>query len=60
MVPHLVEGDFLSFNMLMIPFFMDHGLQPARNVKLLLIAFDQMSGLKINFLQKTIFFFAMV
>jgi hypothetical protein len=31
-------------------FFMDHSLQPTRNVKLLLITFDQMSRLKIKFL----------
>jgi hypothetical protein len=29
--------------------FMDHNLDQARNIKLLLIAFEKMSGLKINF-----------
>jgi hypothetical protein len=33
----------------MIQFFMDHSLEHAHNVKLLLNAFEQMSGLKINF-----------
>jgi hypothetical protein len=36
--------------------FMDHSLEHARNVKLLLIAFEQMSCLKINF-HKSEFFY---
>jgi hypothetical protein len=29
--------------------FMDHDLEKARNLKLILLAFEQLSGLKINF-----------
>jgi hypothetical protein len=35
--------------------FMDHNLEHARNVKLLLTAFEQMSGLKINFHKSELF-----
>jgi hypothetical protein len=38
-----------------IIFFMEHNIDQARNIKLLLSAFEQMSGLKINF-HKNIFF----
>jgi hypothetical protein len=34
---------------------MDHNLEHARNVKLLLTAFEQMSGLKINFHKSELF-----
>jgi hypothetical protein len=37
--------------------FMDHNLDQARNMKLLLSAFEQMSGLKINFHKSEIFCF---
>jgi hypothetical protein len=37
--------------------FMDHDLEKARNMKLLLCAFEQLSGLKINFHKSEIFCF---
>jgi hypothetical protein len=42
--------DYPSFNMLTILFFfMKHDLEKAQNLKLILSAFEQLSGLKINF-----------
>ena len=35
--------------------FLDHSIDQARNVKLLLTAFEQMSGLKINFHKSELF-----
>jgi hypothetical protein len=40
--------------------FMDHNIDQARNIKLLLSAFEQMSGLKINFHKSEIFCFGQV
>jgi hypothetical protein len=37
--------------------FMEHDLEKARNMKLLLCAFEQLSGLKINFHRSEIFCF---
>jgi hypothetical protein len=37
--------------------FMEHNIDQARNIKLLLSAFEQMSGLKINFHKSEIFCF---
>ena len=37
--------------------FMEHDLDKARNLKLLLSAFEQMSGLKINFHKSELFCF---
>jgi hypothetical protein len=37
--------------------FMDHNIDQARNMKLLLSAFEQLSGLKINFHKSGIFCF---
>ena len=37
--------------------FMDHDLESARNLKLILCAFEQLSGLKINFHKSEIFCF---
>jgi hypothetical protein len=34
---------------------MDHDLEKARNMKLLLTAFEQLSGLKINFHKSEVF-----
>jgi len=43
-------------NMQMIPsFFLDHDIEQAKNMKLLLSVFEQMSGLKINFHKSEIF-----
>jgi hypothetical protein len=57
-VPHLVdEGlSILQYadDMLL---FMDHDLEKARNIKLLLCAFEQLLGLKINFHKSEIFCF---
>ena len=35
--------------------FMDNGLEKAKNMKLLLCAFEQLSGLKINFHKSELF-----
>jgi len=35
--------------------FFDHDLEQAKNLKLLLVAFEQLSGLKINFHKSEIF-----
>ncbi|WP_428739598.1 reverse transcriptase domain-containing protein, partial [Sulfurimonas sp.] len=37
--------------------FMNHDLQKANNLKLILCAFEQLSGLKINFYKSEIFYF---
>jgi hypothetical protein len=49
-IPHLVE-DGLSILQYIDDtiLFMEHDLEMARNMKLLLSAFEQLSGLKINF-----------
>ena len=57
-VPHLVdEGlsilQYADDTLL----FMDHDLEKARNMKLLLCAFEQLSGHKINFHKSEIFCF---
>jgi hypothetical protein len=57
-VPHLMEDglsilqyadDTLSF--------LDHDIEKAKNLKLLLCAFEKLSGLKINFYKSEIFCF---
>ena len=55
-VPHLVDGglsilQYADDTLL----FMDHDLEQARNMKLLLCAFEQLSGLKINFHKSELF-----
>jgi hypothetical protein len=57
-VPHLVDGglSILQYADDTI-LFMEHDLQKARNLKLLLCAFEQLSGLKINFHKSEIFCF---
>jgi hypothetical protein len=49
-IPHLVDGglSILQYADDTI-LFMDHDLKKARNLKLILAAFEQLSGLKINF-----------
>jgi retron-type reverse transcriptase len=37
--------------------FMEHSLEKARNMKLLLRAFEELSGLKINFHKSEVFYF---
>lgn len=55
-VPHLVEGglSILQYadNTIL---FMDHNLDQAKNMKLLLCVFEHLSGLKINFRKSGIF-----
>jgi hypothetical protein len=57
-VPHLVD-DALSIiqyaNYTII--FLEHDMERAKNLKLLLCAFEQLSGLKINFHKSEIFCF---
>jgi hypothetical protein len=59
-IPHLVD-DGLSILQYAddTVLFLDHDLEQAKNLKLLLCAFEQLSGLKINF-HKSEIFFAMV
>jgi hypothetical protein len=57
-VPHLVDGgsSILQYADDTI-LFMEHDLEKAQNMKLLLCAFEQLSGLKINFHKSEIFCF---
>jgi len=57
-VPHLVDGGLSILQYADdIILFMDHDLDKARNLKLLLYAFEQASGLKINFHKSEVFCF---
>ena len=57
-VPHLVDG---SLSILQYAddtiLFVDHNIEKATNMKMLLCAFEQLSGLKINFHRSEIFCF---
>ena len=60
-VPHLVEDglpilQYADGTIL----FMDHNLEQAHNMKTILCAFEQLSGLKINFHKSEIFCFGRV
>ena len=57
-VPHLVDGglSILQYADDTI-LFMDHDIEKATNMKMLLCAFEQLSGLKINFHKSEIFYF---
>src|SRR3989337_3062822 len=57
-IPHLVEGglSILQYADDTI-LFLDHDLEKARNLKLLLCAFEDLSGLKINFHKSELFCF---
>jgi hypothetical protein len=57
-IPHLVDGvlSILQYADDTI-LFMDHDLEKARNLKLILAAFEQLSGLKINFHKSELFCF---
>jgi hypothetical protein len=57
-IPHLVDGglSILQYADDTI-FFMEHDLEKARNLKLILAAFEQLSGLKINFHKSELFCF---
>jgi hypothetical protein len=58
LIPHLVDG---SVSILQYAddtiLFMEHDLQKAVNMKLILCIFEQLSGLKINFHKSEIFCF---
>jgi hypothetical protein len=56
LVPHLVDGgiSILQYADDTI-LFMENGLRQAANMKLLLCAFEQLSGLKINFHKSEVF-----
>ena len=57
-VPHLVDGglSILQYADDTI-LFMDHDIEKATNMKMILCAFEQLSGLKINFHKSEIFCF---
>jgi hypothetical protein len=57
-IPHLVDGglSILQYADDTI-LFMEHNLEKARNLKLILAAFEQLSGLKINFHKSELFCF---
>jgi hypothetical protein len=57
-IPYLVDGglSILQYANDTI-LFMEHYLEKARNLKLILAAFEQLSGLKINFHKSELFYF---
>ena len=57
-VPHLVDGglSILQYADETI-LFMEHDIEKAKNLKLILSAFEQLSGLKINFHKSELFCF---
>ena len=57
-VPHLVDGSLsiLQYDEDTI-LFIDHDIAKATNMKMILFAFEQLSGLKINFYKSEIFCF---
>jgi hypothetical protein len=57
-IPHLVDGglSILQYADDTI-LFMEHNIEKARNLKLILSAFEQLSGLKINFHKSELFCF---
>ena len=55
-IPHLLEDGLSILQYADDTFlFMDHNLEQAKNMKLLLCVFEQLSGLKINFHKSEIF-----
>jgi hypothetical protein len=58
-IPHLVDGglSILQYADDTI-LFMEHDLEKAKNLKLILLAFEHLSGLKINFHKSELFFLA--
>jgi hypothetical protein len=57
-VPHLVDGGLSILQYADdTTLFMEHDLEKARNMKLILLAFEQLSGLKINFHKSDFFCF---
>ena len=57
-VPHLVDGglSILQYADDTI-LFMNHDIEKGANMKMILFAFEQLSGLKINFHKSEIFYF---
>ena len=59
LIPHLVDG---SISILQYAddtiIFMEHNFEEAKNMKLLLTMFEQLSGLKINFHKNELFCFS--
>jgi hypothetical protein len=57
-IPHLVDGglSILQYADDTI-LFMEHDLEKAKNLKLILSAFEQLSGLKINFHKSELYYF---
>jgi hypothetical protein len=57
-IPHLVDGGLSihqhADDMIL---FMEHDIEKAQNVKPILLAFEQLSGLKINFHKSELFCF---
>jgi hypothetical protein len=49
--------DSPSFNMQMMDYTFENDRQGAKNMKLLLCAFEQLSGLKINFHKSELFYY---
>jgi retron-type reverse transcriptase len=57
-IPHLVDDGLLILQYADdTVLFMEHNLEKARNMKLLLSAFEELSGLKINFHKSEVFYF---
>ena len=55
-IPHLVDGGLSILQYADdIILFMKHDIEKARNVKLILSAFEHLSGLKINFHKSELF-----
>jgi hypothetical protein len=57
-IPHLVDGglsilQYADDTILL----MEHDLEKAQNMKLILLAFEQLSGLKINFHKSELYYF---
>jgi hypothetical protein len=53
-IPHLIDG---GLSILQYVDDMEHDLEKALNLKLILLAFEQLSGLKINFHKSELFCF---
>jgi hypothetical protein len=56
LIPNLVEGGFLLKYADDTITFMEHDIEKALNMKLILCIFEQLSGLKINFYKRKVFF----
>jgi hypothetical protein len=58
LIPHIVDGGVFTLQYVDDTiFFMEHDLQNALNMKLILCIFEQLSGLKINFHKSEVFYF---